>query len=238
MGSRTETAGQRLKIFEALTAHNRRISILRYGVPALGLFVFALLAGQLYISNLSKQFGIAGLTIDRTKAMVESPRYSGIMPDGTSYLVTAGEARAALSATNLIDLSDARIVFTNPDLSQTTATTQAATLDSNTQQVDIAGEGDVLTSDGTRGIFTRTLIDWPAQTFDINGGVKLDFADGTTLDSQSAVYDMGKGIWSFQGVTVTMPSTPGESLGAAAVAKPDDPADEPTAGPDTQGATQ
>jgi len=210
MVSRTETAEQRLAIYRGLGAHNRFIAVLRIGVPVLGLLVFVLLMGQIYLANLGKDFGMGGLTIDRSMAMVQAPRYSGVMPDGTTYSVVAGEARAPLTASDKIELIDTSIVFTNADASRTKAETKSAILDTKTQNVEVAGQGDVSGSDGTTGQFFNTLIDWPAQTFTSTGGAQLQFADGTTLDAKKAVYDLEKGVWTFSNVTVTMPSTPGE----------------------------
>ena len=210
MVARTETAEQRLSIYEGLSAHNRRIAVLRVGIPALGLVVFLLLIGQIYIANLSRDLGFGGMSIDRTMAMVQAPRYSGVMADGTAYNVTAGEARASLSATDKIELADTTIVFTNADGSHTKAQTRKALLDTKTQNVEVAGTGDVFGGDGTIGKFFNTLIDWPGQTFNSTGGAKLHFADGTTLDAKQAHYDLEKSVWTFSNVTVKMPSTPGE----------------------------
>jgi lipopolysaccharide export system protein LptC len=211
MAARAETADQRLAIYRKLGAHNRLITLLRFGVPALGVAVFLILASQIYLASIGKEFGIAGLTIDRTMATLQAPRYAGVMADGTTYNVKAGEARAALSATNVIDLTNASIVFSNPGTKQTTATAKQATLDTVSQQVQIDAITDVTSSDGTIGRFTNTRIDWAAQMLNSVGGAHLEFADGTKLDADTATYDMEKAVWIFSRVTVTMPSTPGET---------------------------
>jgi hypothetical protein len=211
MAARAQTADQRLAIYRQLRTHNRLITILRFGVPTLGMVVFLMLASQIYLASIGKEFGIAGLTIDRTMATLQAPRYSGVMADGTTYDVTAGEARAALSMTNIVELADASIVFSNPGAKQTTATAKQATLDTVSQQVQIDADTDVTSSDGTIGRFINTRIDWAAQMLNSVGGAHLEFADGTELDAATATYDMEQALWTFSRVTVTMPSTPGET---------------------------
>ena len=211
MGGRTDTAGQRLAIYRSLAARNRWIAGLRAGVPVAGVLVFLGLAAQIFIANLGSEFGIGGISIDRTTARIETPRYAGMLADGSTYKVAAGAARADIANPNEIALLDASLQLIQPDGTEMMASAGAATLFAQEQQVAVAAETEVGDSTGTTGRFTDTVIDLKAETFTARGGAELRFSDGTHLTSKTLTYAFPDATWRFGGVRVTMPATPGEA---------------------------
>ncbi|MEO7223173.1 MAG: hypothetical protein ABIY37_11930, partial [Devosia sp.] len=82
-GGRADTYDQRADTLGRILTRNRVVDALRVVVPLLGLAAFLVLAGQIYIANLARQYGISGIRIDRGAVVVEAPKYSGTGGDGS-----------------------------------------------------------------------------------------------------------------------------------------------------------
>src|SRR6187402_2271861 len=117
-----DNAQERARIYSGLVQRNRLVSVLRIGLPILGALVLAGLVAQLVLASLLAQFGISNLSIDRGNLVIETPSYSSMTPDGTQYTVSSRGARAALSNTDLIHLSEALLTVTKPSGAWMTAT--------------------------------------------------------------------------------------------------------------------
>ena len=56
---------ERLAAYRRLTRRNRIVDVLRIVVPLAGVAVFVGLALQIYVTNTARQYGIAGIRVDR-----------------------------------------------------------------------------------------------------------------------------------------------------------------------------
>jgi len=202
-------AAQRAAIYRRLQGRNRLVAILRIGVPALGLLVLVALLGQIYLSSLTGRFEIGRIEVSRDTIAIETPEYSGVLDDGTTYRVWARSAEAAIAAADQIDLSEAALTMRRRSGLVTEVTARDATLDTGRETVTIPGVALVEESTGTTGTIRDSLFDYAAQTLVGQGAVHIDYADGTTLDGVGMTYDVSNAIWTFSRVTVTLPSTPG-----------------------------
>lgn len=202
-------AAERQDIYERLERRNRLVAILRLGVPALGALVLVVLVGQIYLSSLSARFGIGRISVSRDAVTIDTPQYSGILDDGTSYRVWANSAQAALTATNQIALNEATLTMNRPSGVVTEVTAHEAMLDSGAETVTIAGVAIVAESTGTTATVMNSVFDYAAQTLFATGRVHIDYADGSSLDGTGMTYDVRQAVWTFSRVNVTLPSTPG-----------------------------
>ena len=202
-------AAQRLDIYRRLERRNRLVAILRLGVPALGALVLLILVGQIYLSSLSARFGIGQVSVSRDAITIDTPQYSGVLDDGTSYRVWASSAQAALTAANQIALSQATLTMNRPGGVVTEVTAHEAMLDSGAETVTIAGVAIIAESSGTTATVMNSVFDYAAQTLAATGRVHIDYADGSSLDGTGMTYDVSKAVWTFSRVKVTLPSTPG-----------------------------
>jgi hypothetical protein len=200
---------QRLRTYQRLAARNRIVAILRIGVPAIGLVVLVGLVGQIYLSSLTSRFGVGQITVTREAVNVDAPEYAGVLDDGSRYHVSAASAQAALDATDLIELSDARLRVIRTNGVTMEASAAAAQLDTTNELVIIAGPAHVVESTGTTSVLNDSVFDWQAQTLTSKGAVSVDYADGTHLVAKGLVYQAKSMIWTFSGATVTLPQTPG-----------------------------
>ena len=66
-----------------------------------------MLAGAVVIANLAENFSIGRITLKDDRMVVETPSYSGVTGDGTSYSVTALSAEAGLTAMDAVSLNGA-----------------------------------------------------------------------------------------------------------------------------------
>ena len=202
-------AAQRLAIYRGLEARNRIVGILRIGIPALGVIALSALLVQIYISSRTTRFGISQIVVSPDSVTVETPEYSGVLDDGTSYRVSAVSAQAAADATDRIGLSTAALTMVKPDGVTMLVETPAAVLDTTNQIVEIAGEARVGNSLGTSGILRNSIFDYAAQHLTANGPASIDYEDGTELEAESLTYDAVALVWTFTRATVTLPDTPG-----------------------------
>ena len=202
-------AAQRLEVYKGLQARNRIVSILRIGVPALGLVALVLLVGQIYLSSLTGRFGVGQITVTRDSVSVDSPEYAGLLDDGTLYRVSATGAQAPTDATDQIAMSHARLVMSRPNGVATTVEAEVAVLDTTRELVVIKDVAHVSTSEGTRGVIADSIFDYKTQSLVGQGPVTIDYADGTHLVAEGLTYNATTMIWTFTRSTVTLPDTPG-----------------------------
>jgi lipopolysaccharide export system protein LptC len=206
--TRTEGGVPRVDIFGRLIWRNRLVGLLRIVVPAIGLVAFAILAAQIYIANIARQYGVSGIRIDRGNLVVETPQYSGIGADGSRYVVNASEARTPIDNTRLISMSQATLDYTRPGGTAFHVTASEATMDTAGNVVTVPGVATVVGSDGLHGTLTRVRSDMTSQITTANGAVDLTFSDGTTLLASNMHYDGNAALWVFENATVTMPDLP------------------------------
>jgi len=185
------------RAYHALVRHNRLVGVLRILVPLLGLLVLAVLAVQIVLGNLAREFSMAGLSVQRDQLVLDAPRYAGVLSNGATYEVGAAAAQASIANLDLVQLSDIALRFTGPDGTVVTARAPQAQLDLDTQHLVIAGMLDIADTLGTTGSLTDIAINWPDQTMTVTGPLALSFADGTGMTAQGADYDIAQGRWSF-----------------------------------------
>lgn len=202
-------AAQRLAVYRGLEARNRLVSILRVGIPALGVIALAALMLQIYVSSRTSRFGVGQIAVSSESITVETPEYSGLLDDGTAYRVSATSAHAAVDATDRIGLDNASLTMVKPDGVTMLVDARAAVLDTTNQLVEVADIAEVSNSLGTSGLLRNSVFDYAKQRLTSNGPVDIDYHDGTTIVAEGLTYDATTLVWTFTRATVTLPDTPG-----------------------------
>lgn len=207
----TASALDRQALYRRLARRNRIVGALRLALPLFGLVVLLLLSRQIYLSSIGGRFGIGQISVTPDSVAVDAPEYAGLLEDGSSYRVWASLARAATARTDLIDLTDAALLVTDPLGTGRTAEAPEAQLDTANQQVLIPGTAQIGDSTGTEGTLVDSIFDWSAQVLKTRGPVAIDYADGTSVRAQGLVYDARARVWTFAHALVTLPETPGNA---------------------------
>ncbi|MBJ3785709.1 hypothetical protein [Devosia sediminis] len=197
-------------IYRRLARRNRAIGILRLGVPMAGALVLVGLVGQIYLASLGGRFGIDQLTVTPEAVSIQTPEYVGALTDGSTYRVSAETALATAERSDLIDLTNAKLVIDRVDGVQLTMEADAAQLDTTQQLTIVPGLAEVADSTGTMGELTDSVFDWHSQLLTTRGRADIDYADGSTIRAEGLVYDAASLVWTFNRSVVTLPSTPGE----------------------------
>jgi hypothetical protein len=206
--ARTDTLEQRTAILGRLVRHNRIVGILRFGVPALGLIIFAALALQIWLGNLLQQYDISGFSIDRGNLVVETPGYTATGDDGTLYRMSAATARAALDRPEQLLLHFPSLVAGQPAETQYFATAADATLDTASQKLIVPGVTELSSDDGMSGTVAGLTADLAVKTLHSDGAVSMLFADGTTLEATGLDFESKGRIWTFGAATLVLPDLP------------------------------
>jgi hypothetical protein len=219
-GGRADTFDQRADTLGRIVTRNRVVDMLRLVVPALGVIAFLFLAGQIWLANLARQYGVAGIRIDRGAIVVEAPKYSGTSTTGSRYLVSAREARTPLDRSNIVEMTDATLELVQEDGTSYFAKAATATMDSIAETVVAPGVVTVSGTDGLEGTLTDVDVDSANDFVTSHGQVSLLLPDGTTIDGATMVRDGKAQLWTFTQATVVVPDLPAA-----------DPALEPSAAP-------
>lgn len=205
-------APERLATYRRLVRRNRIVSVLRLGVPALGALTLAVLAGQIYLSSLTNRFGVGQISVSRDGVSVDAPEYEGLLEDGAAYRVTATAARAAMNATDRIALTNAVLEVDRTTGVSMRAESDQALLDTTHQLVFIDGIAHFTDSTGTVGVLEQSIFDWAKSVLTAKGPVTINYSDGSDIQADGMVYDAKQQTWTFTRATVTLPSTPGETI--------------------------
>jgi hypothetical protein len=205
---RADSFDQRADILGRIAVRNRVVGALRLIVPLLGLAAFLVLAGQIYIANLARQYGVSGIRIDRGDIVVEAPKYTGTGAEGTRYLISAREARTPLDQRNRIELIDATLELLQPGQTSYYAKTDKATMFTRAERTSAPGLVTVTGSDGLEGTLNDVEVDSANEMVTSNGPVDLLLPDGTTVVGATMVHDGKAHTWTFTQATVVVPDLP------------------------------
>ena len=226
------TADQRSQIFATLRTRNRVVEVLRFAVPALGIVVFGGLVLRLFLVNLGEDFGFSNISIDRNNLVVDTPSYTSMGADGSSYQVHAVSARSSLERTDIIQLSEAVLTVSKPSGVVITASADQAQLETTGQIVTVEGAMRIADSKGMKGTLIGIVADLAAETVSGSGAVDITFSNGATLQAAGMSYDGNSSTWHFDRATLVMQTTPGEQeqRGAPPPAPPPTPPPPPPPG--------
>jgi hypothetical protein len=199
---------QRGAILSKLLLRNRLVAILRIGVPAIGIVVFAALALQIYVGNLVAQYGISGVFIDRGNLVVETPSFEASGADGTLYSMAAEAARASLTQPDELVLTGATLNIAPPGAPFYRAIAKGAIFSTTTQELRIDGSLEVAGESGMQGTIDGLMVNMQKRSALANGAVQLAFPDGTAFNAASMSYDSEGRTWHFTKVNMTLIDTP------------------------------
>lgn len=203
-----DAAAQRHRLYRGFARRNRLVGLLRLLVPGVGVFVFVVLAGQVLIANLAETFSIGRITLQNDRMVVETPSYSGVTSDGSTYTITSLSAEVGIDSMDAITLNGATLVIDKTDGTKTTARAARAELQTSAETVTVADRTTFETSDGTSGTLDGMDFNFGGPKVNTTGPVAFDFAGGERLEAGSMTYNGETGSWSFTAVTLSLPDTP------------------------------
>lgn len=203
-------AALRNDVYRRLTRRNRRVRVLRIVVPIVGAVVLVGLLVQIFLASVGSRFEIGQITITPDAVSIAAPEYVGVMEDGSAYRVSAETAHASMAQSDMIDLTNAKVVVNRADGVQLTADAARAVLDTTNRQIVVEGTTDIADSTGTTGTLENSVFDWEKQVLTTNGPVAIDYADGSSVRALGLIYDAKTAGWTFASSTVTLPETPGD----------------------------
>ena len=200
----------RSRQYRRLLRRTRVVGVLRFAVPAAGLVLFLALIIQITISSFGGRYGIGKIEVTPDRIRVETPEYAGTLSDGSTYRVWAEEAAAAIANTDLITMTNVRVMLERTDGVRREASAEDAVLDTVTQQVRIAHGTEISESSGISGHINDSIFDWASQTLTARGPVTINYSDGSTVRAEGLVHEADRNRWTFTKAIVTLPETPGE----------------------------
>lgn len=200
----------RTRQYKRLLRRNRVVGLLRFAVPAAGSVLLAALLIQIAISSFGARFGIGKIEVTPDRVRVETPEYAGTLSDGSTYRVWAEEAAAAIENTDIVTMTNVKVMLERTDGVRREASAEDAVLDTVNQQVRIANGTEISESSGISGHLNDSIFDWASQTLTARGPVVINYSDGSTVRAEGLVHEADRNRWTFSKATVTLPATPGE----------------------------
>lgn len=198
-----------LRLYRALERRNRIVGVLRWAVPLVGVGAFGFLVVQIVLAQILGQFEIGRIAIAPDAVTIDGPEYAGVLEDGSLYRVRADSATSRFASPDMIDLTNGTVHIERSNGVTMEITAPEARLDTAREIIHIEGIAEVADSTGTSGILYNSEFDWNAQVLVSEGPVEIDYADGTRLDAGGLVYEAATAMWTFSGVKVILPDTPG-----------------------------
>lgn len=204
----TDSLDDRTDLLHRLLVRNRIVGILRVAVPVIGVVALLALVGQIWLAGLARQYGVAGLRVDRGHLIVETPQYSGTGAEGSHYLVSAKQAQAPLDHPEQIEMQQPTLEYTRPGRTGFFAAAETARMDTKTQVVDVPGIATISGADGMQGTLTGLRSDMTSQVTTADGPVDIMLSDGTRIVGSRMHFDGATQIWTFADAVVTVPDLP------------------------------
>lgn len=199
---------ERLAAYRRLTRRNRIVDVLRIVVPLAGVAVFVGLALQIYVANTARQYGIAGIRVDRDGIVFETPQFSGTAGNGARYLVTAAEAKMPTGEDDLIDMAAPALTYEMEGGTVYRLTGDRAAFRSRANRVAVPGIAHIESDDGLVGTIVELRADLIADTVTSEGVVDIVMGDGTHIVADTMLHEGALNRWTFTRATVTYTGLP------------------------------
>lgn len=204
----SDSLDDRTELLGRLLLRNRIVGLLRIAVPAIGVIALLILIGQIWLAGVARQYGVAGIRVDRGNLVVETPQYSGIGADGSHYLVSAKQARAPLDHPDQVEMQSPTLEYTRPDRTGYFGAAEMARVDTRTQVVDVPGIATISGTDGTQGTVTGLRSDTTSQVTTAEGPVDITLSGGTRILASRMHFDGATQTWTFADAVVMLPDLP------------------------------
>lgn len=191
-------------IYNGLIWRNRYITILRFIVPLAGFLILSLLIAQIFIANIGKDYNISGVRLERDKVVIQTPQYNGTMANGTTYFISSETANTEIGGGDIFDLNNAKFDMTRKDGLTMQIKSKQAIYNILDESVYVKERMIVNDSRGIKAELFNSLIDWNKQTLVTKDSVKIEFSDGSILNSKTLTYDNKSSTWKFNDVIFVM----------------------------------
>ena len=206
--ARTDTLAARSAVLQSLTSRNRVIAVLRLLVPAAGVVAFLVLAAEIYVTNTLRQYGVAGIRIDRGALVVDAPQYSATGANGAHYTARAKLARSPIGDTHMIAMESAELSLQRPGHPTMQLSAPLANADTEAERLTIPGTATLTDSSGLHGTLKQLEADVRSGIIVARGPVEMIFRNGATLSASNLHYDSATEMWTLEHVNFVAPDLP------------------------------
>lgn len=197
-------AAMRLQTYNRFARHNRRIAVLRWAVPALGVLALSVPVVQLAASMVADAIPVAGIWLENDTLVIDGPRFEGRTAAGSNYSMAAARAETRVGNLDTADLYDLVVDIAGEGGYRARVEFSSAEWTMSTEY--LRSNEDVLVADstGARGTLAGVEVDWPAQTIMSEGPVRFTFETGAQLIADTMIYDLEAARWRFSRVDLDM----------------------------------
>ncbi|WP_417578858.1 hypothetical protein [Pelagibacterium sp.] len=189
-------------------AHNRRIAVLRWLVPAVGLVALSFPLVQIAASMVGDIVPIDGIRLENDTLVIDGPRFEGRTATGSNYTLEAARAESRVGNLDTADLYDLVVDVSDDTGYRAHIEFASAAWTMSTEYLVSNEDVTVEDSTGARGVLAGVEVDWPAQTIASDGPVRFDFDSGAQLNADTMLHDLEAARWRFSGVSLEMTPQP------------------------------
>jgi lipopolysaccharide export system protein LptC len=193
-GDASETTS-RGRAFTRARRHSRRVRVLRYLLPLVGVLAIAGFAVKAHLSfpgvpDISR----AGLTVTRSSIIMDRPRLTGFTGDAREYSVAADRAIQPFGNPSEVRLETLEATLLSPDRGATKIAAETGDYDHAKNTLRLFGVINIDSAEGYRLTMRDADIDFGAETMKSENPVKIGYEDSEITGNSLSISDGGKHI--------------------------------------------
>ncbi len=208
----------------AASRHTARVRFLRRAMvvgSVLAVSVIAIVVIFDPFRHLPLGFSVSSVGVEGTVVTMESPKISGLRPDGGAYAITARQGVQDITKPSIMELRDVDATVGMLDTTSSRITADQGVYDSKIDRMTLTGHARIKNTSGYDLVMRNAVMNFKTGVFSSSEHVKVDVSGGTISSDQLEVTDDGHKV-SFNGAVTSLFNAPDEGGPApqATAAKP------------------
>lgn len=212
------TPRQRHQAVRAAGRHTARVRFLRRAMvlgSVLGVSVIAIVVAFDPFHHLPLGFSVGSVGLEGTVVTMESPKISGLRPDGSAYAVTARQGVQDITKPSIMELRDVDATVGMGDSTSSRITADRGVYDSKVDLMTLTGHARIKNTSGYDLVMQSAVMNFKTGIFSSRERLKVDVSGGTIASDKLDVTDNGHKVSFEGGVTSTFNAADGAAAAPA-----------------------
>ena len=206
------TPAPRQGAVRAASRHTARVRFLRRAMivgSVLAVSVIAIVVIFDPFRHLPLGFSVSSVGVEGTIVTMESPKISGLRPDGGAYAITARQGVQDITKPSIMELRDVDATVGMIDTTSSRITADHGVYDSKVDLMTLTGHARIKNTSGYDLVMRSALMNFKTGVFSSSERVKVDVSGGTISSDQLEGTDDGHKV-SFAGGVTSLFNAPEE----------------------------
>ena len=190
--------------------HTARVRFLRRAMvvgSVLGVSIIAIVVTFDPFHHLPLGFSVSSVGLEGTVVTMESPKISGLRPDGGAYAVTARQGVQDITKPNIMELRDVDATVGMLDNTSSHITADKGVYDGKIDLMTLTGHARIKNTGGYDLVMQSAVMNFKTGIFSSRERLKVDLSGGTISSDRMDVTDNGHKV-SFEGGVTSLFNAP------------------------------